>query len=146
MDIVIRNYHSSVRIDKERENGDEIEGKRIIYLFLLFALILVFSSCHPKRIFNPRHVSDIKPNMTKEEVASLWGGTPLTSDRTVNGRTIEIWEYHFSKSDTVCWVTFSQNRVVAIQCRFLEGGKYRYYSQPEPNLTEAPPAAIEFGP
>jgi hypothetical protein len=123
-----------------------MERKRIIYLFLLFALILVFSSCHPKRIFNPRHFSDIKPNMTKEEVASLWGRTPLISERTVNKGTIETWEYRFSKSNSVCWITFSQDRVVAIQCRFLEGGKYQYYSQPEPNLTEAPPAGTEFGP
>lgn len=29
---------------------------------------------------------------------------------------------------------------MATQCRPLRGGRYRYYAQPEPNLTEAPPA------
>jgi hypothetical protein len=122
-----------------------MERKKIIYLFLLFALVLVFSSCHPKRIFIHRQFSDIQPNMTKEEVASLWGSTPLIS-KTDDKGTVEAWEYHFSKANTVCWVTFSQERVVAIQCRFLEGGKYQYYSLPEPNQKEAPPAGIEFGP
>jgi hypothetical protein len=96
-----------------------MERERIIYLFLLFVLILVFSSCHP------RHVSDIKPNMTKEEVVSLWGRTDLISFRTVNGKAVETWEYHFSNTNSICWVTFSQDRVVATQCRPLRGG-YRY--------------------
>ena len=95
-----------------------MERKKIIYLFLLVALILVFSSCHS------RHVSDIKPNMTKEEVASLWGKTPLVTHSTVNGKTVEIWEYHFSSSDSVCWVTFAPERVAATQCRPLRGGTY----------------------
>jgi hypothetical protein len=101
-----------------------MERKKIIYLFLLVALSLVFSSCHP------RHVSDIKPNMTKEEVASLWGRAPLISDRTVNGKAVETWEYHFAYTDSVCWVTFSQDRVTSTQCRPLGGGTYRYYAQP----------------
>jgi hypothetical protein len=101
-----------------------MERKRIICLFLFAVLILVFSSCHP------RHVSDIKPNMTKEEVASLWGRTPLVTYRTVNGKAVETWEYHFSNTDSICWVTFSQDRVVATQCRPLQGGGYRYYSHP----------------
>ena len=42
--------------------------ERMTWLFLFAGLIFIFSSCHP------RHVSDVKPNMTKEEVASLWGG------------------------------------------------------------------------
>ncbi|HYA94324.1 MAG TPA: hypothetical protein VEK32_22790, partial [Thermodesulfobacteriota bacterium] len=66
-----------------------MERKKIIYLFLLVSLIFIFSSCHP------RHVSDIKPNMTKEEVVSLWGRTDLITYRTVNGKTLETWEYHF---------------------------------------------------
>jgi len=111
-----------------------MERKRIVCLFLFAVLILVFSSCHP------RHVSDIRLNMTKEEVVSLWGRTDLISFRTVNGKAVETWEYHFSNTNSLCWVTFSQDRVVATQCRPLRGGRYRYYSQPQPNLTEAPPA------
>ena len=57
------------RKEKERRWG-KMKKKNILCLFLLVVLILVFSSCHP------RHVSDIRPNMTKEEVASLWGEHP----------------------------------------------------------------------
>lgn len=109
-----------------------MERKRIICLFLFVVLILVFSSCHP------RHVSDIKPNMTKEEVVSLWGKTDLITHRPVNGKTIETWEYHFSNSNSICWVTFSQDRVVATQCRPLRGRGYWYYSEPEQNRPGPP--------
>jgi len=112
-----------------------MERKKIIYLFLLVALSLVFSSCHP------RHVSDIKPNMTKEEVASLWGRTPLVTHKTVEGKAVETWEYHFSSSDSICWVTFSQERVATTQCRPLRGGTYYGYSQPGQN--QAGPRASE---
>jgi hypothetical protein len=114
-----------------------METKKFIYLFLLVALSLVFSSCHPRR------VSDIKPNMTKEEVASLWGKTPLVTHKTVEGKAVETWEYHFSNSDSVCWVTFSQERVAATQCRPLRGGTYYGYSQPGQN--KAGPRASERG-
>jgi hypothetical protein len=95
-----------------------MERKRIVFLFLFVVLILFFSSCHPRR------VSDIKPNMTKEEVASLWGKTPLITHKTVDGRSIETWEYHFSNSRSICWITFSENRVEATQCRPLPDGRY----------------------
>jgi hypothetical protein len=97
--------------------------KNIIFLFPLVVLILIFSSCHP------RHVSDIKPNMTKEEVVSSWGGTGLITHRTVEGKTIEIWEYHFLNSGSNCWVTFSQDRVVSTECRNAPRGGY-YYAYP----------------
>jgi len=109
-----------------------MEKKRIICLLLFVVLIPVFSSCHP------RHVSDIKPNMTKQEVVSLWGKTDLITYRPVNGKTIETWEYHFLNSNFICWVTFSQDRVVTTQCRPLRGGAYRYYSQSEPNKPGLP--------
>jgi hypothetical protein len=85
--------------------------EKTIYLFLFVALVLIFSSCHP------RHVLDIKPNMTKEEVVSLWGGTPLISHKTVNGKTYETWEYHFDTTDSICRITFLQDRVVNTECR-----------------------------
>jgi hypothetical protein len=104
-----------------------MERKRIVCLFLFAVLILVFSSCHP------RHVSDIKPNMTKEEVVSLWGRTDLINFRTVNGKAVETWEYHFSNTDSICWVTFSQDRVTATECRRPPRGGYRYpYPYPYP--------------
>ncbi len=106
-----------------------MERKKIIYLFLLGALFLVFSSCHPRR------VSDIKPNMTKEEVASLWGKTPLVTDKTVDGKAVEVWEYHFSGSGSVCWVTFSQERVTTTQCRPERVGTYWSYSEPRERQT-----------
>ncbi len=111
-----------------------MEGKRIIDLAFLVVLILVLSSCHP------RHVSDIKTNMTKEEVASLWGRTPVITYRTVNGKAVETWEYHFANSDSVCWVTFSQDRVASTQCRPLRGGTYWYYAQPGQNKAGPPPS------
>ncbi len=77
--------------------------------------------------------------MTKEEVVSLWGRTPLITDRTVNGRPTETWEYHFSNSNSICWVTFSQDSVVATQCRPLRRGGYGYYYQSERNKPGSPP-------
>jgi hypothetical protein len=109
--------------------------KQFIYLFLSVSLFLVFASCHP------RHVSDIKPNMTKEEVASLWGRTPLVTYKTVDGKAVETWEYNFSNSDSICWITFSQERVVATQCRPLRGRTYYSYSQP--GQDQAGPRASE---
>ncbi|HXX33002.1 MAG TPA: hypothetical protein VEM15_00880 [Thermodesulfobacteriota bacterium] len=106
--------------------------KKILCLFLFAILIFVFSSCRP------RHVSDIKPNMTKEEVVSLWGKTDLITYRTVNGKTLETWEYHFLNSNSICSVSFSQDRVVATQCQPLRG--YRYYYPPQPSKTGPPPA------
>ena len=100
-----------------------MKRKRICYIFLFIVLILVFSSCHP------RHVSDIKPNMTKEEVVSLWGTTDLITYNTVNGKTVETWEYHFAASNSVCWITFLQDRVTNTRCR--QSGP-RYYSYPYP--------------
>jgi hypothetical protein len=108
---------------EDERRREEMEKRKIIFLFFLVALLLVFSSCHP------RHVSDIKPNMTKEEVASLWGRTPLTTYGMVDGKAVETWEYHFLKSDSICWVTFSQDRVASAQCRPLQGRTYGYYSQ-----------------
>ena len=111
-----------------------MKRKRIICLFLFVVLILVFSSCHP------RHVSDIKQDMTKEEVASLWGRTPLISYRTVDGKAVETWEYHFSSTDSICWVTFSQDKVAATQCRPVRGGTYWSYSQPGQSKAGPPPS------
>lgn len=97
-----------------------MEKKKIICLFLFVVLIFVFSSCRP------RHVSDIRPTMTKAEVISLWGPTNLITYETINGTTREIWEYHFATSGSICWVTFDQERVASTGCRPLER---RYYSQ-----------------
>jgi len=95
--------------------------KRIIYPFLFVILVLILSSCHP------RYVSDVKPNMTKEEVVSLWGKTDLVTFKNVNERSLETWEYYFSSSDSICWVTFSEDRVVATQCRPQRGGWFWFY-------------------
>ena len=111
-----------------------MERKKIICLFLFVVLVLVFSSCHP------RHVSDIKPNMTKEEVLSLWGKTPLITTKIVDGKTIETWEYHFLTSNSACSVTFSQDRVMSTQCLPLQGEGYGYYSQSGQTKPGAPPA------
>jgi uncharacterized membrane protein YgcG len=112
-----------------------MQTKRIICLFLFVILILVFSSCHP------RHVSDIKPAMTKEEVVSLWGRTALITYKATNETTLETWEYHFAGSGSICRVTFKQDRVTANpQCDRppVEGW---YYSQSE--QTKPEPRSIE---
>jgi len=102
-----------------------MKKKRIGYVFLFIVLILVFSSCHP------RHASDIRPNMTKEEVVSLWGKTDLITHNTVDGKTVETWEYHFATSDSIYWITFAQDRVTNTRCRqrppYYYSYPYRYY-------------------
>jgi len=108
-----------------------MERKNLIHLFLLAVLFLVFVSCHSRR------VSDIKPNMTKEDVASLWGKTPLVTHKTVDEKAVEIWEYHFSGSGSICRVTFSDERVASTQCRPLRVGTYYSYSQPGQDKAEA---------
>ena len=102
-----------------------MKRKSIYYGFFLIALIFAFSSCHP------RHASDIKPNMTKADVVSLWGKTNLITYNTVNGKTVETWEYHFGFTDSICWITFAEDRVTSTRCRqrptYYYGYPYRYY-------------------
>jgi hypothetical protein len=88
-----------------------MERKRIICLSLFVVLIFIFSSCHP------RYVSDIKPNMTKDEVVSLWGKADLVTYKNVNERSVETWEYYFSNPDSICRVNFFQDKVVSAECR-----------------------------
>jgi hypothetical protein len=109
-----------------------MERKNLVHLFLPVVLFLFFVSCHARR------VSDIKPNMTKEEVASLWGKTPLVTHKTVDEKAVEIWEYHFSGSGSDCWITFSQERVEGTQCRPVRVGTYYSYSQQGQDRVEAP--------
>jgi len=98
-----------------------MKSKRSLCLFPFLILILVFSSCHA------RYVSDVKPAMTKEEVVSLWGKRGLVTYKTVNGRSIETWGYYFSDSDSICWVDFFQDRVVASECRSQRKGWFGYH-------------------
>ena len=96
-----------------------MERRTIICLFLF--VVLVFSSCHA------RQVSDIKFAMTKEEVITLWGRTNLVTYKTVNGSTLETWEYHFARSGAICRITFVEDRVAGTpQCARppVEGGYY----------------------
>ncbi len=100
-----------------------MDRKRVICLFLFIVLILVFSACHP------RHVSDIKLSMTKDEVVSLWGRTALITYKATDGTNLETWEYHFGSSGSICRITFNQDRVTDIpQCDRSPGGRW-YYSQ-----------------
>ena len=99
-----------------------MERKRIICLFLFVVLILIFSSCHPRR------VSDVKLAMTKEEVVSLWGQTNLITYKTVNGTTLETWEYHFASSGSICQITFVQDRVTGTECRQRPRPEPYYYT------------------
>jgi hypothetical protein len=91
-----------------------MEKKKVICLFLFVVLILVSSSCQT------RNISDIKPAMTKEKVVSLWGPTNLITYKNADGFTLEIWEYHFASSDSICSVIFVQDRVARTECRPME--------------------------
>ena len=99
--------------------------KSILILCLLVVLILISSSCHPRR------VSDIRANMTKEDVVSAWGGTNLITHETTDGTNLEIWEYHFAGSDSICQVTFVQDRVTGTPQCHRPPAKERYYVQSE---------------
>ncbi len=101
-----------------------MKRERIVCLFLFAVLVFILSSCHP------RHVSDIKPNMTKQEVVSFWGKTDLITHKTENGKTLETWEYHFSNTESICQVTFSQDRVVSTECRQQPRREPYYYAYP----------------
>lgn len=100
--------------------------KKRIYSLVFFVVIALFLfSCHT------RHVSDIKPNMTKQDVVSLWGTTDLITYKTENGKTVETWEYHFAASNSVCWITFIEDRVTNTGCKqrpqYYYSYPYRYY-------------------
>jgi hypothetical protein len=89
-----------------------MEKKKVVCLFLFVVHVLAFSSRHSRSITN------IKPAMTKKQVISLWGSTNLISHKNVEGLgAIEIWEYHFESSDTICSVIFVQNRVARTESR-----------------------------
>jgi hypothetical protein len=102
-----------------------MQGKRIVWLFSFIVLTLVFSSCHR------RHVADIKPAMTKAEVISVWGQTPIITYKTTSGITFETWEYHFSSSGSICRITFNQDRVTGTPQCDRSPGRTWYYAQLE---------------
>ena len=60
-----------------------MERKRVICLFLFVVLILIFSSCHP------RHVSDVKLAMTKEEVSLCGDERTLSLIRPLMGQLLK---------------------------------------------------------
>ncbi len=89
-----------------------MEKKKVVFLFVFVAVVLVFSACHS------RSISDVKPAMMKEQVISLWGTTNLITHKNVEGLgDMEIWDYHFASSDTICSVIFVRNRVARVECR-----------------------------
>ena len=103
--------------------------------FFVVVILLVSSSCHSRR------VSDIRPNMTKEEVASAWGRTDLISYKTTSGITFETWEYHFRGSRSICQITFVEDRVTTNpQCHRppVEERYYAWYPYPDPYYYPSP--------
>ena len=114
-----------------------MKKKRICTLLFFAVLTLVLSSCHT------RHVSDIRPNMTKEDAVSLWGSTDLITFKTVNGKTVETWEYHFAASNSVCWITFIENRVTNTGCK--QRPQY-YYPYPYGYYYRYPGYYYPYGP
>lgn len=117
-----------------------MEKKKTICLSLFVILIIASSSCHPRR------VSDIRPNMTKQEVESLWGGTPLITYGIVNGKDVETWEYHFSSTDSICVITFSEDRVVGTpRCRPRRPYGYYYQAERKPGSASVEQGLIREG-
>ncbi len=114
---------SIIKFLRRERRWEEMKRKKIHYIFLCIGLVFIFSSCHS------RHVSDIRPNMTKEEVISLWGTTGLITYNTVDGKTVETWEYHFASTSSICRITFVQDRVTNTRCQ--QRPRY-YYSYPYP--------------
>jgi hypothetical protein len=106
--------------------------ERITFLCLFVVLILVSSSCHPRR------VSDIRLNMTKEEVISSWGGTDLITYETTDGKTLETWEYHFAGSHSICQITFIEDRVTGNPKCHRPPVEERYYAQSERQVYPEP--------
>ncbi len=80
--------------------------RQFIFILVLIWAAIVLASCHP------RQASDIKLGMTKEEVVSAWGPTYLIRER----EPYETWEYHFAATESICIVTFHQDRVVRTKC------------------------------
>ena len=118
-----------------------MEKRKVVCLFLFVVLILVSSSCHS------RNISDIKPAMTKEKVVSLWGPTNLITYKNANGFTLEIWEYHFTSSDSICSIIFVQDRVARTECRPLERRQYSQLEiQPCPEPYYSPQLVPIFNP
>jgi uncharacterized protein (DUF1330 family) len=80
--------------------------RQLIFILVLIWAALVLASCHP------RHASDIRPGMTKEDVVRTWGAKYLIRE----GKPYETWEYHFATSESICIVTFHEDRVVRANC------------------------------
>jgi hypothetical protein len=85
--------------------------RRRVLLILLFAFVTLSSySCHV------RYPSDIRPGMTKEDVIRAWGGTYLITHQIRQGKQVEVWEYHFANTGSVCRIVFYEDRVTTTEC------------------------------
>jgi hypothetical protein len=85
--------------------------RRGVLLLLLFAFMTLFLlSCHV------RHPSDIRPGMMKGDVIRAWGETYLITHPIRQGKQIEVWEYHFANTGSVCRIVFHEDRVTTTQC------------------------------
>ena len=86
--------------------------KRVIFALLFMGMILLLASCHVRRPY------DVRPGMTKENVARAWGGAYLPTQQIREGRRVEVWEYRFVNTGAVRRIVFHQDMV-----RLLDAGR-----------------------
>ena len=78
---------------------------KILLLLISFSVILFLSSACRKPI------SHFQPGMTKEDVISAWGNTPLKTFKILDDKTYEIWQYNFRNG--ICYIVFKNNQMIA---------------------------------
>jgi len=81
------------------------------WILIIVCLLFLFSCAH-------RTPSQIRPDMTKEEVIRLWGETELVTYQRIQDKTIEIWEYHFGWTGNRCGIAFLEDRVISTKCNY----------------------------
>ena len=85
--------------------------RKQLILTLVFVWVTLFLvSCHV------RYPSDIRPGMTKEDVIRVWGRRYLITYQMRDGKQVEVWDYHFETTGTVCRIVFHEDKVTNTQC------------------------------
>jgi len=72
------------------------DGKEKDRLSISLCFYSRLSSCHS------RNISDIKSAMTKRKSDFLVGANKPITHKDADGFTLEIWDYHFASSDSIC--------------------------------------------
>lgn len=84
--------------------------KQLIFTLVFVWVTLFLISCHV------RYPSDIRPGMTMEDVIRVWGRTYLITHQIREGKQVEVWDYHFGTTGSVCRIVFHEDKVINTQC------------------------------